>query len=189
MRIGHVDLSAHIAVAEEQLVVLVEALSSHGVEQHVLVRNPFLAKRLSVCGGVSVGPIVRSPVTAYVLMPTVDLVHVHENGAVCAGVLLKLTRSFPYILTYRQFSTPGNNPIKRLQYRHSAGIVCPSEDITDAMLDYVSDIPVDTIGDARNVDDEIDAENGRISAERMAAEFMRVYRRTLDSRSVPELLL
>ncbi len=57
------------------------------------------------------------------------------------------------------------------------------------MLEYVSGIPVDTIGDARNIDDEIDAQNGRISAERMAAKFLRVYRRTLDSRAVPGILL
>ena len=189
MRIGHIDLSPHITVAEEQLVVLVEALTVHGIEQHVLVRNPFLAKRLSVCAGVTVGPIVRSPLTAYFLMPAVDLVHTHESRAVNAGVLLKLARSIPYVLTHRQFSRPGNNPVKRSKYRGSEGIICPSEDIAEAMLDYVSDIPVDTIGDARNIDDEIDAQNGRISAERMAAEFLRVYRRTLDSRAVPGILL
>ncbi len=189
MRIGHIDLSPHITVAEEQLVVLVEALTAHGIEQHVLVRNPFLAKRLSVCAEVTIGPIVGSPLSAYFLMPVVDLVHTHEGRAINAGVLLKLTRSIPYVLTHRQFSRPGNNPIKRSKYRGSEGIICPSEDITDAMLDYVTDVPVDTIGDARNVDDEIDAENGRISAERMAAEFLRVYRRTLDSRAVPGILL
>jgi hypothetical protein len=164
MRIGHIDLSPHITAAEEQLVVLIEALTAHSIEQHVLVRNPFLAKRLSVCAGVTVGPIVRSPLTAYFLMPAVDLVHTHESRAVNAGLLLKLTRSIPYILAYRQFIRPGNNPVKRSKFRNSEGIICPSEDITNAMLEYVSDIPVDTVGDARNVDDEIDAENGRISA-------------------------
>ena len=29
MRIGHIDLSRHIAAAEEQLVVLVETLTTH----------------------------------------------------------------------------------------------------------------------------------------------------------------
>ena len=52
MRIGHIDLSPHISAAEEQLVILVEALTAHNLEQHILVRNPFLAKRLAVCGGV-----------------------------------------------------------------------------------------------------------------------------------------
>jgi hypothetical protein len=189
MRIGHVDLSAHIAVAEEQLVVLVEALSTHGVKQHVLVRNPFLAKRLSVCAGVSVGPVVRSPVRACFLVPAVDLMHAHERKAVTTAMLLNMTRSVPYILTHRQFRMPGNSPVKRLPYRRSAEIVCPSEDIANAMLDYVSDKPVDTIRDARNIDDEIDAKNGRISAAKMAADYMRVYRRTLDSRSVPAILI
>ena len=57
------------------------------------------------------------------------------------------------------------------------------------MLDYVPETPVDTISDARNVDDVIDAENGRISAERMAAEYLRIYRRMLDTRSMPAMLI
>ena len=189
MRIGHIDLSAHISGAEEQLVILVETLTAHGVEQHVLVRNPFLAKRLSVCSGVSVGPIVRSPVTAYLLMPAVDLVHLHDKKAINAGVLLNLTRSLPYVLTHRHFSMPGRNPFRRLQYQRADGVVCPSPEIAQAMLDYLAETPVDTISDARNVDDVIDAENGRISAERMAAEYLRIYRRTLDSRSMPAMLI
>lgn len=189
MRIGHIDLSAHISGAEEQLVILVEALTAHGVEQHILVRNPFLAKRLSVCSGVSVGPIVRSPITAYLMMPPVDLVHLHDRKAINAGVLLNLTRSLPYLLTHRQFSMPGKNPLQRSQYYRADCVVCPSAEIARAMQAYVSETPVDTIGDARNVDDVIDAENGRISAERMAAEYLRVYHRTLDSRGMPAMLI
>lgn len=189
MRIGHIDLSRHIAAAEEQLVILVETLTTHGVEQHVLVRNPFLAKRLSVCPGVSVGPVVRSLVTACILMPTVDLVHAHDPEAVSAGMLLNLTRSIPFVLTHRQFITPGNGPVNRLKYRRCDGIVCPSEDISSAMREYVSDKPVDTIGDACNADNVIDAENGRISAEGVAAEYLRVYRRILDSRGMPAMQL
>ena len=189
MRIGHIDLSAHISAAEEQLVVLIEALSAHKVEQHILVRNPFLAKRLAVCGSVSVGPIVRSQVSAFFLMPAVDLVHTHDRKSVNSGVLLNLTRSIPYVLTHRQLSTPGNYPITRSKYRRAEGIICPSEEITAAMANYAGDTPVDTIGDACNADDEIDATNGRISAERMAAEYLRVYRRVLDSDSVPAILL
>jgi hypothetical protein len=189
MRIGHIDLSAHISSAEEQLVVLIEALSAHSIEQHALVRNPFLAKRLAVCGDVSVGPIVRSRVSAFCLMPAIDLLHVHDRKAVNSGVLLSLARSTPYLLTYRQFSLPGNNPLTRLMYRRAEAIICPSEEITLAMTDYAGDTPLDTIGDACNAGNEIDAANGRISAERMAAEYLRVYRRILDRRSVPDIFL
>ena len=189
MRIGHIDLSAHISTAEEQLVVLVEALTAHAVEQHVLVRNPFLAKRLAVCPGVSVGPIVRSSISAYCLTPDVDLVHAHDRKAISTGALLALTRSIPFVLTHRQFSTPGNGPITRSKYGRAEGIVCPSEDITRAMSEYADNQPVDTIGDACDADNAIDASNGRMSAERMAAEYLRVYHRTLDSRGVPTILL
>lgn len=189
MRIGHIDLSARITAAEKQLVVLVEALTAHGVEQHVLVRNPFLAKRLSVCGGVTVGPTVRSPLAACFLMPAVDLVHAYESKGASTAMMLSVVRSVPYILTHRKLREPGRNPLQRLKYNRSETIVCASEDVSQMMLLADSGKIVDTIGDAQNIDDEIDAENGRISAERMAAEYLRVYRRTLDNRCVPGLLL
>ncbi len=189
MRICHIDLSTHMSIAEEQLVILVEALTAHSIEQHILVRNPFLAKRLAVCPGVSVGPIVRSSVTAFFLMPVVDLVHIHDRKAVKTGLLLTLTRSIPYVLTHRRFSTPDNNSMTRSMYGRAEGIVCPSAEITTAMADYADGTPVDTISDACNVDNETDATNGRICAKRMAAEYLRIYRRTLSSRSVPAMLL
>ena len=189
MRIGHIDLSPHISAAEEQLVILVEALTAHNLEQHILVRNPFLAKRLAVCGGVSVGPIVRSSLTAFLLMPAVDLVHTHDIKAANTGLVLALTRSIPFVLTHRRRSTPGNNPLTRLKYGRAEGIVCPSAEITAAMVDYADGSPVDTIADACKVDNKIDATNGRIGTARMAAEYLRIYRRTLNSRDVPAMLL
>jgi len=57
------------------------------------------------------------------------------------------------------------------------------------MADYADSTPVDTIGDAFNVDNKIDAANGRIGAARMAAEYLRIYRRTLNSHDVPTMLL
>ena len=189
MRIGHINLSPHISAAEEQLVILVEALTAHNVEQHILVRNPFLAKRLAVCAGVSVGPIVRSSLTALLLMPAVDLIHTHDRKALNTGLLLALTRSIPYVLTHRRCSVPGKNLLTRSKYKRAEGIICPSEEITTAMADYADGTLVDTIADASNVDNKIDATNGRIGAARMAAEYLQIYRRTLNSRSVPAMLL
>ena len=60
MKIGHLALSENITPSEEQLVILVEALSAHGIEQHAIVRNPQLASRLAACHDVSVGPLARS---------------------------------------------------------------------------------------------------------------------------------
>ena len=145
--------------------------------------------RQAVCEGVSVGPIARSSIPAFFLMPAVDLVHTHDRKALNSGILLSLTRSIPYVLTHRQLNTPGNNPMARSKYGRAEGIVCPSAEITTAMADYADGTPVDTIGDARNVDNEVDATNSRICAARMAAEYLRIYRRILDSRSVPAILL
>ena len=189
MRIGHINLSTHISIAEEQMVILVEALTAHDIEQHILVRNPFLAKRLAACRGVSVGPIVRSPLSAFFLMPVVDLVHAHDRKAVNTGLLLTLTRSMPFVLTHRRISTPGNNPFTRSKYKHAEAIVCPSAEIATAIADYADGTPADSVGDACNVDNEIDAANGRISAKRMAVEHLRIYRRILNSRGVPAMLV
>ena len=71
--------------SEEQLVILVEALASHDVEQHAVVRNLQLAKRLAACNNVSVGPLARSPATAYCLMPDVDVAHAHDSRAIQVG--------------------------------------------------------------------------------------------------------
>lgn len=189
MRIGHLDLSRHIAGAEEQLVVLVEALSAHGIEQHVLVRNPFLAKRLSVCNRVSVGPVVRSSVTAALLMPDVDIVHVHDRRGATAGMLLNMVKSVSYVVTCREKRACGRASSWHPKYSRAEFIACPSREIACVLRQSFPSKIVDIIGDARNPGDIVDAENGRISAARMAADYLHVYRRALDHRGVPAILI
>ena len=189
MRIGHLDLSRHLAGAEEQLVVLAEALSAQGIEQHAIVGNPFLARRLSVCTGITVGPVVRSPLAATFLMPAVDLVHVHDRNGANAGILLNMARSMPYVLTQRNLPVTGGLARIHPRYARAESIICPSQDVANAARRMLPDKIVDVIGDARNPGDAIDPENGRVSAERIAAETLRVYRRIRDARGVPAVLL
>ena len=82
---------------------------------------------------------------------------------------------------------PGNGPITRSKYRRAEGIVCPSKQISMAMSVYADDTPVDTIRDACAADN--DAPDSRFGAKIMAAEYLRIYRRTLDQRNVPAILL
>lgn len=189
MRIGHLNLSRHITGAEEQLVVLVEALSAHGIEQHVLVRNPFLAKRLSVCIGVSVGPVVKSSVAAAFLMPEVDLVHAHDRRGATAAMQLNVLKSVSYVLTCRQNRAGNDGLFLQPKYRRAECIACPTQQMAGTVLRSMPGKLVDIIGDARNPGDVIDAENGRITAARMAADYLRVYRRALDDRGVPAILI
>lgn len=126
MVIGHINLARSFNAAGEFFVNLVEALQSHGVEQHVLVRNIDLAKRLDLVEHVTVGPVVRSAVTAYCLMPAVDVVHVHDPSDGQSGLLLALTRSIPFVLTNRSQS-PENGPLAKAVYSRAAGIVYRSD--------------------------------------------------------------
>lgn len=122
MQLGHINLSKSFNGAGEHFVQLVETLQVHAVQQHVLVRNQALATRLGLVEGVTVGPVVASAVMAYCLMPTVDVVHVHDPADGQSGLLLTLTRSIPFVLTHRD-GAPGKNPIMQAVYRRAAGIV------------------------------------------------------------------
>lgn len=122
MQIGHINLAKSCNGAGECFVYLIEALRNLGVRQYVLVRNVALAKRLDAVDDVTVGPAVRSAVTAYCLMPQVDLVHVHDPSDGQSGLLLTLTRSIPFVLTHRQ-NLPGRKPLTQAVYRRAAGII------------------------------------------------------------------
>lgn len=187
------DLSTGMTANEELLVVLVEALSAHGVYQHAIVRDRQLANRLMTIRNVSVGPLANSPVTACCLMPDIDVAHAHDSRAVQTGLLLALTRSVPYVLTYRQPSLPNGSAISRCLYRRAKAIVCPEEKLATSFRGYVSDIPVDTVADVLvdAVDTVVDKnrEGDRLSAERMAADYLGVYRRAIDTYEIPAMLL
>ena len=132
MFVGHINLSTSMNGTGEHFVALVEALQEAAVDQTVIVRNATLAKRLALIAGVSVGPVVRSAVTAYCLMPRVDVVHVHEPSAAQAGLLLTLTRSVPYVLNYRADAPLTRNPLTLSVYRRAAAVVC--KDDADASI-------------------------------------------------------
>jgi len=95
----------------ERFAQLVEAISQFDVEQHILVASHALGRRLAKCAHVTVGPIVRSPVMAYCLMPQVDLAHVHHGKSGQAGLLLTLTRSIPFVITADEGTAADRNPL------------------------------------------------------------------------------
>ena len=90
---------------------LVEDLDRLAVEQHVLVGDIAIARRLDSRPYVTVGPVVSSPVMAYCLMPAVDLVHAHDQKGGQAALLLTLTRSMPYVLS--PAAGNGRDPLQR----------------------------------------------------------------------------
>ena len=101
MIIGHINLEKSFNGTGEHFVSLIEALDRRGIHQHALVSNHSMAKRLSVCQHVTVGPVVQTAVAAYCRMPNVDVCHAHDSKGGRAGLLLTLTRSTPFVMTTR----------------------------------------------------------------------------------------
>jgi len=127
VQIGHINLAKSFNGTGEHFVSLVESLQREGVDQHVIVRNMTLAKRLHIVDKVVVGPVVRSPISAYCLMPRLDLVHIHDSNAAQAGLLLTLTRSIPFVLTHRGSPPKNLNPLTQAVYRRATSIICNDE--------------------------------------------------------------
>ena len=169
----------------EHLVRLVERLDSLGIEQHVVVRNQSLARRLNVCEKVTVGPTVTTAVTACCLMPNVAVVHTHDEASGHAGLLLTLTRSIPYVLTRCSIFPPGKNPVIRSVYGRAASLICPTPAAAEAVADQGLGVPVDVIESISGTGDEAD----EVAVRRIVAEHLRVYRRAADPQRIPSLLL
>ena len=123
MHIGHINLSESFNGAGEHFVQLVETLQSHSMQQYVLVRNVALAKRLDLIDNVIVGPTVRSSITAYCLMPAVDVVHIHDRSSQSAGLLLVLTRGVPFVLTRHITIDKSINPLNQAVCNRAAGFI------------------------------------------------------------------
>ena len=122
MHVGHINLAKSFNGAGENFVKLIEALQERGANQYVIVRNVALAKRLDLVDNVTVGPTVRSAVMAYVLMPHVDVVHVHNASDGQAGLLLTLTRSIPYVLT-QNGGAAGRGPLVQAVNNRASGFI------------------------------------------------------------------
>lgn len=184
MKIGHINLATSINGIGEHFVRLIEALTRQGIEQHVVVANASLARRLLVYDDVTVGPVARTAVMAYCLMPDVNLAHVHEPRGAKAGLLLALTRSIPYVLSRRETESIGRSPITRSTISRASGIICPNAEAAGAVLGDDFTTPVDVVADIAHASLEADESDNRI-----ASEHVRIYRRAADKRRVPALLL
>ena len=122
MRVGHINLAKTCNGAGNNFVGLIESLQRHEVQQYVLVRSSALAKRLALVDGITIGPVVGTAVMAYCLMPTLDLVHVHEPTSARAGLLLTLTRGVPFVLTHHE-TGQANNRLEQAMYSRAAAII------------------------------------------------------------------
>lgn len=185
MKVGHINLASSFNGTGEHFVALIEALQRQGIEQHVIVRNQSLARRVAIYDNVTIGPVTGSPVVALCLMPHVDVVHAHSEKSAQAGLLLTLTRSIPFVLTHRDAARRSGNPISRSILNRAASLVCSDAEVASAVLGSASKTPVDLIADiAREEGTDFD-----MVGNRAAADHLRVYRRAIDAWRVPAFLL
>ena len=184
MIIGHINLDKSTDEISEHFVKLIESLDRQGLNQHVLVADAALARRVSIYENVMVGPVVRTPVMAYCLMPDVAVAHVHDSKSNQAGLVLRLTRSIPFVLTRRGTTPPAKNPIARSMIARAAGVICPTEAAASAILGTGFTVPVDVLPDMT-----CESPGDYSAYDRIAAEHHRIYRRAVDSRRIPALLL
>lgn len=183
MHVGHINLEKSMNGMGEHFVRLVEALDRQGLQQHVIVANQSLARRVAICENVAIGPIATTAVMAYCLMPEVDVVHAHDPKSNQAGLVLRLTRSIPFVLTRRCLHSPGRNPMSRSLIERAASVICPTEAAAQAALSINPSVPVDIIRDISFESDDEHDEN------HVAAEHHRIYRRAVDTKRVPAMLL
>ncbi len=135
MKIGHILLVTDADEAVRRVTTLIEALDRLAVEQHVLVGSQSLARRLHSCPYVTVGPVVRTPVMAYCLMPRVDLVHIHDEKSGQAGLLLTLTRSTPFVMTAPGAEAASSaNPLRRSVLNRAQSLIPLSRHEPDDLL-------------------------------------------------------
>lgn len=134
MYIGHINLAETFNGAGEHFVRLIESLKRHSFEQYVLVRNVDLAKRLDLVGGVTVGPAIRSAITAYCLMPGVDVIHIHDTKSASAGLLSILTRGVPFVVTRHCEPDNNMNPLASAIQKRAAGFI---DDDQSAVRDHI----------------------------------------------------
>lgn len=185
MRIGHVFLASESEDTRQHLTALVRALSILGAEQHALLGDATFAQVLGSIEGVTVGPLVRTPIMACCLMPNVDLAHMHDIKGAQTGLLLALTRSVPYIITQRSWSVSTPNAIIRSVYRRARCIVCQSESDRINMRSQFPDSLIELIHNIGGAGSDV----AEIPAERAAAEHMRLYRQMIDHGRLPALML
>jgi len=124
LRVGHISLAPSDGWPIDDLSELIAALRHHGLAQHLLTADETLWRRVESFEGVVVGPIAHSPLSAYSLVPSVDVVHVHDLTAAQAGLLLALTRSIPFVLTHTTLAGRRGDPLRRAIYRRAATVIC-----------------------------------------------------------------
>jgi len=185
MQIGHINLAKTFNGIGEHFIALVEALDRQGIRQHILVGNTALARRLAVYRGVSIGPVTGSPVLACCLMPQVDVVHAHNEKSAQAGLLLKLTRSVPFILTRRRNVNPAGRPLLQSIYARAATVICTTNAGARNISNQDSTARVDVVNDiARATTADIE-----MMANKVAAEHIQIYHRAIEKVHIPALLL
>ena len=103
------------------------------------------------------------------------------------GLLLALTRSIPFIATYTDTALPPDRALIQSAYRRASSIVCTTEELGRSMQARYTEAIIDIVPNANFSD--IDKSDKNIDWQRTAAEYVKIYRRSLSDHEIPAMLL
>ena len=103
------------------------------------------------------------------------------------GLLLALTRSIPFITTYTDTVLPPDRAVVQSAYRRASSIVCTTPEMARAMQANYAEPIIDIVPDANCSDRDEDDQN--TGWQRTAAEYFKIYRRSLSNHEIPAMLL
>lgn len=125
--IAHVLVEAPSNRIVEHCVALVTALSELGFAQRVLTGSATLNRRLALCLNVEAGPPVHSAIGACCSVGDVQVVHAYDITAAQAALILRLTRSIPYLLELDD-DVEWPSSVACMVVRRAFGVNCQSRD-------------------------------------------------------------
>ena len=135
MKVGHLYLANLSGQSAASFIALVESLDRLAISQCIVVCDNAVARRLQSCPYVDVSPVVRSPVLANCVMPSVDIVHAHDDKSGQAGLLLALTRSVPYVLSQHPDRVGRNNVLMKSVRSRATVTISPGSLTTEQLVE------------------------------------------------------
>lgn len=149
LTVAHINLARGYRGGERQAQLLIEELSSQGLQQVLVARRGnLLASRCETIDDLEIRPTAGNVLSGARALHDVDLVHVHEGRAVQSAYLNWILRRIPYVITRRIQKGPRLTPLNRLIYRRAAAVVAISDAIVGSLHDIAPKQSIRVIPDA-----------------------------------------
>ncbi len=137
--IAHVLAGVPSTGAVEHCVALVTALSNLGFAQQVLTSSATLNRRLALCPNVDSGPPIHSAIGVCCSIGDVHVIHAYDIVAGQAALMLRLTRSIPFLFEF-DANVEWPSSLARMVVRRAFGVNCQTQEQAAAIGEDFEDI-------------------------------------------------